>query len=268
MDNLRKSYLSNVKKVVVKVGSSTLTHESGLLNLNQIDILVRQLANLQNMDLEVTLVTSGAIAAGMGKLHLKKRPQTIPEKQAAAAVGQGILLHMYEKLFSEYGQTVAQILLTKEDLLDENRFSNCSNAMLSLLSQKVIPIINENDAVAVDEIKFGDNDTLSAEVAGLIGADLLIILSDINGFYDSNPKINKSARLIDFVEEITSEVETAAGDAGSKLGTGGMYTKIQAGKIASGYGTDMIIVNGSIPNILEQVIEGKNVGTFFKAKEK
>lgn len=268
MENFREGFLNNVKKVVVKVGSSTLTHESGLLNLNQMDILVRQLANLQNMDLEVTLVTSGAIAAGMGKLNLNKRPETIPEKQAAAAVGQGILLHMYEKLFSEYGQTVAQILLTKEDLMDKNRFLNCSNAMLSLLSQRVIPIINENDAVAVDEIKFGDNDTLSAEVAGLIEADLLIILSDINGFYDGNPKTNKSAKLVHFVEEITPDIEAAAGDTASSIGTGGMYTKIQAGKIASGFGTDMIIVNGSIPNILEQVIEGKNVGTLFKAKKK
>jgi glutamate 5-kinase len=263
----RKNYLGDVKRIVIKVGTSTLTHSSGLLNLARIESLVRQLADLHNQDYEVILVTSGAVGAGMGKLGLKTRPKTIPEKQAAAAVGQGILLHMYEKIFSEYGKTVAQILLTKDDFSSKHRSSNARNTFLELLKQKVIPIINENDAVVVNEIKVGDNDTLSALVASLIGADLLILLSDINGLYDDNPNVNPNAKLISFVESITSEIEKTASGAGTKLGTGGMTTKISAAKTATTSGTAMVIGNGSVAGILQSIVDGEEVGTLFKPKE-
>jgi glutamate 5-kinase len=263
----RKEYLSGISRVVVKVGTSTLTHSSGLLNLARIENLVRQLADLHNQNLEVILVTSGAVGAGMGRLGLKSKPKTIPEKQAAAAVGQGILLHMYEKLFSEYGKIIAQILLTKDDFSNRHRFLNARNTFFALLEKGVIPIINENDAVVVDEIKVGDNDTLSALVASLVEADLLILLSDIDGLYDDNPNTNPDAKLIHFVKNITPEIEGAASGAGTKLGTGGMTTKISAAKIAVSSGTAMIIANGAKSSILQQVVDGEEVGTLFKPKE-
>ncbi|WP_343769603.1 glutamate 5-kinase [Clostridium malenominatum] len=269
MDNLNKrnEYIQNAKTIVVKVGSSTLTYSNGLLNLNHIEGLVRQLSDLHNMGYNVVLVTSGAIGAGMGKLGLKERPKTIPEKQAAAAVGQGILMHMYEKVFSEYGKTVGQILLTKEDMTHPVRKNNAHNAFSSLLEQKVIPIINENDAVVVDEIKVGDNDTLSAYVAQLVEADLLILMSDIDGLYDCDPRKNKAAKLLDFIPEITEEIEACAGGAGSNLGTGGMATKINAAKISTSSGISMVIVNGENAKNLRYVLEGKDVGTWFEASK-
>ncbi|MTI71134.1 MAG: glutamate 5-kinase [Firmicutes bacterium] len=260
----RKKYLETVKRIVIKVGTSTITHPTGLLNLKRMDIIVRQITDILNKDMEVVLVTSGAIGAGMGQLGLKTRPKTIPEKQSAAAVGQGILLHMYGKFFSEYGKTIGQILLTQDDIEHPKRLLNAKNTCLTLFKQGVIPIVNENDAVVVDEIKFGDNDTLSALVAKLIDADLLIILSDIDGLYDSNPKLNPKAKLINQVDKITNELENLAGDAGTNLGTGGMVTKLKAGKIATSSGASMIIVNGSKPNIIYKVLEGEDVGTFFK----
>jgi glutamate 5-kinase len=267
MNTNREQYLKNVKRIVVKVGSSTLTHDTGNLNLNRIEKLVRQLVDIHNRNIEIVLVSSGAIAAGRGKLGLKTRPKTMPEKQAAAAVGQGILLHMYEKMFSEYGKTVAQILLTREDIAQRGRFLNSRNTFFALFEQGVIPIVNENDVVAVDEIKFGDNDNLSAMVASLVEADLLILLSDINGLYDSNPKYNTDAELIYDVEKITVEIEAAAGGAGSDLGTGGMATKIKAAKVAMASGTSMFILNGDINNIIIDAMSGKMVGTLFKAGE-
>lgn len=264
MTNNRKDYLKNVKRIVVKVGTSSLTHSTGLLNLNRIENLVRQLSDVHNRGIEVILVSSGAIAAGIGKLGLKARPKTIPEKQAAAAVGQGILLHMYEKLFSEYGKVVGQILLTREDISHRMRYLNASNTFYALLEQGVIPIVNENDAIVVDEIKFGDNDTLSAMVSSLVNADLLVLLTDIDGLYDSNPKTNPSAKFIHTVDKITDEIVASAGGAGSSLGTGGMITKINAGKIATASGSSMIIANGDTPNILNNILDGKEVGTFFK----
>ncbi len=203
----------------------------------------------------------------MGKLGLKSKPKTIPEKQAAAAVGQGILMHMYEKLFSEYGKTAAQILLTSEDMSDRKRFLNARNTFFSLFNQNVIPIVNENDAIAIDEIKFGDNDTLSAMVTTLVDGDLLLILSDIDGLYNVNPKANINAKLISYVEEITEKIKCAAGDAGSNLGTGGMITKLKAAEIAVSSGSSMIIANGSIPNIINRIFQGENLGTFFQATE-
>jgi len=261
----RKEYLQKVKRIVVKVGSSTLTHNTGYLNINRIERLVRQLVDINNREVEIVMVSSGAIAAGRGRLGLKKRPKTIPEKQAAAAVGQGILLHMYEKIFSEYGKVVAQILLTREDFSQRSRFLNARNTFFTLFEQGVIPIVNENDAIVVDEIKFGDNDNLSAMVASLVDADLLIILSDIDGLYDSNPKNNPNAKLIYNVEKITGEIEASAGGEGSDLGTGGMITKINAAKVASASGIPMLILNGSIDNIINDTLEGKEVGTLFIA---
>ncbi|AVX19970.1 MULTISPECIES: glutamate 5-kinase [Carboxydocella] len=263
----RKRYLKQVKRVVVKVGSSTLTHSSGRLNLQHMEALVHQLADLHNRGLQVILVTSGAVGAGIGKLGLKRRPRTIPEKQAAAAVGQGILLHMYEKLFAEYGQTVAQILLTREDVAHRSRFLNARNALFTLLKLEVIPIINENDAVAVEEIKFGDNDTLSALVASLVEADLLILLSDIAGLYEADPRSQPDARLLNWVAEITPEIEAMAGGAGTQLGTGGMATKIQAAKIAVSSGTAMVIADGSRPGVIQDILAGEEVGTWFKPQD-
>lgn len=262
--NSREKYIKDVKRIVVKVGSSTLTHPTGLLNITQIEHLVRQLADMHNKGIEVVLVSSGAIAAGIGKLGLKAKPKAMSGKQAAAAVGQGILMHMYEKLFSEYGKTVAQILLTREDMDHSSRFSNAKNTFSALLKQGVIPIVNENDAIAVEEIKFGDNDTLSAVVAKLTSADLLILLSDIDGMYDSNPKTNENAKLIHNISKITDEIRACAGGAGSSLGTGGMATKVHAAEIATSSGTSMIIVNGSNPNILTDIIDCKEVGTLFE----
>lgn len=270
MINDRKNYLDTVKRIVVKVGTSTLTHSSsGLLNLNRIDNLVRQLADLHNQGFEVILVTSGAVGAGMGKLGLKSKPKTIPEKQAAAAIGQGILMQMYEKFFSEYGQTIAQILITKEDITNRSRFLNARNTFFTLLEYGAIPIINENDAVVTDEIKIkvGDNDTLSALVSSLVEADLLIILSDIDGLFDNNPKDNPNAHVIHYVNEITEEIVKVAGGAGTNLGTGGMATKIKAARIAISSGTAMVIANGENPKIITDILSGNEIGTWFKPEE-
>lgn len=264
--NTRKEHIDKAKKIVVKVGTSTITYENGLLNFDRIDKLARQLSDLHNQGKDVVLVTSGAIGVGNAKLGINTKPKTIPEKQAAAAIGQGILLHIYEKSFSEYGQIVAQILLTKDDIKNKTRYNNAKNTFNELLNQGVIPIVNENDAIAIHEIKFGDNDTLSALVSSIINADLLILLSDIDGLYNSDPRINKDAELIDHVEKITEEIESFGGEAGSKLGTGGMYTKIKAAKIATSNGVSMIIANGDTDNIIKDIISNKKIGTLFSAK--
>lgn len=263
----RLNRIKNMKRIVIKVGTSTITHANGLLNLNQMESLVRQIADLHSQGYEVILVSSGSIAAGIGKLGLKTRPKTIPEKQVAAAVGQGILIHMYEKLFSEYGKIVAQILITKEDIHHRTRFLHVRNAFFSLLDQGVVPIVNENDAIAVDEIKLGDNDTLSAIVASISEADLLILLSDIDGLCEADPRIQPGAPLIHNVTEITSHIEKLAGGAGSSLGTGGMITKINAAKIATASGTAMVIVNGSRRGVINEIIRGDDVGTWFQEKQ-
>lgn len=267
MEKNREAKLTNIKRVVIKVGSSTLTHSTGLLNLRSLDNIVKQLTDLSNRGVEVVLVTSGAIAAGVGKLGLSSKPKTIPEKQAAAAIGQGVLLHMYEKFFSEYGKTIGQILLTREDMDNEERYENARNTFFSLFQLGVIPIVNENDAIIVDEIKIGDNDTLSAIVAKLVEADLLIILSDIDGLYDSNPKTNPEAKLVNYVEKITHAIEASAGGAGSTLGTGGMITKIKAAKLAVSSGSHMVIANGTYTNTITDIYDGKEIGTFFEANK-
>jgi len=256
-------FLKETQRLVVKVGSSTLTYPTGKLNLYQLERLVRELADLKHQGLEIILVTSGAVGAGMGKLGLEERPKTIPEKQALASIGQGILMHMYEKFFSEYGETVAQVLLTREDLTNRGRYLNARNTLLTLLRLGVIPIVNENDTVVFEEIKFGDNDTLAALVAGLVDADLLVLLSDIDGLYTADPRQDSTAQLIKVVEELTPEITKQAGGSGTKLGTGGMMTKLQAAKIASNSGIPMMVTNGSREGVMREIIRGVNPGTLF-----
>ena len=266
MGNARQR-LQEAKRIVVKVGTSTLTHETGKLNLNRIDKLISEIADLKNQGKEMILVSSGAIAAGLGKLGLDKKPDSIPEKQAVAAIGQGVLMHIYEKLFAEYGQVMGQVLLTKENSVQHHQYIHSRNSLLAQLAMGAVPVINENDAVAVDEIKIGDNDNLSAMVATLVDADALIILSDIEGLYTANPATHPEAELISEIPEITPQVESIAGGAGSKLGTGGMMTKIQAAQIAMSAGVTMVIASGSREGVLREVLTGQNIGTVFPARE-
>lgn len=252
-------------RIVIKVGTSTLAHQSGRLNIRRVEELCKVISDLKNMGNEIVLVSSGAIGMGAGKLGLSERPKDIPGKQAAAAVGQCELMYTYDKLFSEYRHTVAQILLTGSDIQDEKRRENFHNTMFRLLGFGALPIVNENDTVATDEIVIGDNDTLGAEIAVSVSADLLILLTDIDGLYKEDPRKNPNAELIHEVSEITPEIEKLAGGKGSALGTGGMYTKIQAGKKATAAGIEMVIVNGSRPQNLYDIIEGKQAGTRFLA---
>lgn len=262
-----KEQLKSVRRIVVKIGTSTLTHGTGKLNLNLIDKLARELVNIANEGKEIIMVSSGAVGVGMGKLGMCQKPKSIPEKQAAAAVGQGILLHMYEKMFGEYGQAVAQVLLTRDDISDRTRYLNARNTLTTLLKLGVIPIINENDTVAWEEIRLGDNDNLAALVAGLTDADLLILLSDIDGLYNDNPRKNNDAYLIPLIEEITPQIEALAGGAGTDFGSGGMITKIQAAKVAVNSGIPMVIANGADPIVIREILEGKDVGTLFVPRE-
>lgn len=259
--------LKEARRVVVKVGTSTLAHDTGRLNLYRIDHLLRELADLMNEGREIILVSSGAIAAGLGKLGLTKKPDSIPEKQAVAAIGQGVLMHIYEKFFAEYGKTIGQVLLTKENAVRHNQYRHSRDALLALLAMGVVPVINENDAVAVDEIKIGDNDNLSAMVATLVDADALIILSDIDGLYTANPATHPEAKLIHEIPEITPEVIKMAGGPGSSLGTGGMATKLQAAQIAMSAGVNMVIASGSREGLLRRILKGEEIGTVFPARE-
>ena len=250
-------------RIVIKVGTSTLTHGTGRLNIRRVEELCQVLSDIKNAGHEIVLVSSGAIGMGVGKLRLRERPQDMPSKQAAAAVGQCELMYVYDKLFSEYNHTAAQILLTGEDMRDETRHRNFANTMLRLLAWDAIPVINENDTVATDEIAVGDNDTLSALVAVSVKADLLIVLSDINGLYTADPRTHPEAELIPEVRELTDAVLAAAGGSGSALGTGGMATKLAAARLCMEAGTDMLILNGAKPAVLYDVIEGKPLGTRF-----
>jgi len=258
-------FLSSVRRLVVKIGSSTLTHPSGKLNLFRLEHLVREIADLKHRGLEIILVTSGAVSAGLGKLSLIDKPENIPEKQALASIGQGLLMHMYEKLFTEYGQIVAQVLLTREDFMQQERCRNARNTLLTLLRYQAIPIINENDTVAFEEIKFGDNDTLAALLAGLLTADLLILLSDIDGLYTADPHQEINAELIKVVRRLTPEILALAGGTGTRRGSGGMITKLEAAKIAGNAGIPMLLVNGSRGGVLGEIMRGHNPGTLFLA---
>lgn len=250
-------------RVVIKVGTSTLTHSTGRLNIRRVETLCKVLSDIKNAGHEVVLVSSGAIGMGVGKLKLHARPQDMPGKQAAAAVGQCELMYVYDKLFSEYNHTAAQILLTGEDMRDEKRHGNFANTMLRLLEWGAIPVINENDTVATDEIAVGDNDTLSALVAVSVKADLLVLLSDIDGLYTADPRTHADAALIPEVAELTPAILAAAGGRGSALGTGGMATKLTAASLCMEAGVDMIIMNGSRPAALYDVLAGEAVGTRF-----
>ncbi len=250
-------------RIVVKVGTSTLAHSTGNINIRHVEELCKVLADLKNAGNEIILVSSGAIGMGVGKLSLKEKPSDMPTKQAAAAVGQCELMYAYDKLFSEYNHTVAQILLTGLDLEDPTRYHNIKNTMTRLLELNVLPIINENDTVNTDEISVGDNDTLGAIVAVSMHADLLVLLSDIDGLYTADPHKDSEAKLISEIREITPEIEALGGKSNSGLGTGGMATKLSAAKRCIDRGTDVVIANGSSPAVLYDIVEGKSVGTRF-----
>ena len=253
-------------RIVVKVGTSTLAHRTGHMNIRRVEALCKVLSDVKNAGHEVILVSSGAIGMGVGKLSLSRRPEDIPTKQAAAAVGQCELMYTYDRLFSEYNHTVAQLLVTGDDVADEVRRAHFHNTLYRLLELGALPVINENDTVATDELGIGDNDTLSAIVAATVEADLLVLLSDIDGLYTADPRADANARLIPVVESITPEIEALAGDPGTSLGTGGMVTKLRAAKIAAEAGIDMVIANGQRPDLIYDIIGGKPVGTRFKGR--
>ena len=255
-------------KMVIKVGTSTLAHTTGRLNIKRIELLCKIVSDLRNAGHEIILVSSGAIGMGVGKLNLTERPRDVAGKQAAAAVGQCELMYTYDKLFSEYNHTVAQILLTADDLRNEERHSNFENTMKRLLEMQVLPIINENDTVATEEIGIGDNDTLSAFVAVSVGADMLVLLSDIDGLFTADPHKDPTATLIERVDGIDDYIRSLGGGKGSALGTGGMVTKLRAAEIATEGGCDMIIANGADPDCLYAIAEGKPVGTRFYSQTK
>lgn len=259
--------IDDKKRIVIKVGTSTLTHKTGRLNIRRMERFVKVLADLQNSGKEIVLVSSGAIGLGMSKMGLPERPKDTPMKQACAAVGQCELMYIYDKLFGEYNLNVAQILLTKY-IIDTPRKNNVENTFEKLISHNVIPVVNENDTVAIDELELelGENDSLAALVAIMSHSDMLVILSDIDGLFDGNPKDNPDAKLIPVVNEITDDIRALAGGAGSGLGTGGMITKIHAAEIAMGAGIDMAILNGRNPSVLYDLFDGKDVGTIFTSK--
>lgn len=258
--------INSMQRIIIKVGTSTLTHKTGRVNIRAIENLVKAIADIKNSGKEVILVTSGAIGLGMAKLGLNERPKDTPSKQACAAIGQTELMNLYERFFGEYNIPVAQVLLTKYIIADERR-DHVENAFEKILTYGAIPIVNENDVVAIDELELevGENDSLAAIVATLVKADLMIILSDIDGLYDSDPRTNPNAKLIRRVTNITEEIESGAKGAGSKFGTGGMATKVKAAKICLSGGTAMIITNGSDTANLYDIFDDKEVGTLFQA---
>lgn len=258
--------LKDVKRIVVKVGTSTLTYSTGKTNIRRMHKLVSVLSDIVNSGIEVALVTSGAIGVGAGKLGLPEKPRDTAGKQAAATIGQCELMFMYDKLFGEYGHTVGQLLITKSDVENDERRQNLINTFNRLFDFGAIPVINENDSVAVEEIVYGDNDSLSAIVAKLIGADALIILTDIDGLYDANPTESEDAKLIPLVTEINDELFAIAGGHGSRFGTGGMVTKLHAAQIAMEAGIDTIVMNGENPTEIYKALDGKQIGTFFKGR--
>lgn len=259
--------LKKAKRIVIKVGTSTITYANGKRNFSQIDRLAREISDLQNQGKEMILVTSGAVAVGVDRMGLPGKPKTIPGKQAAAAVGQGVLMHTYEKFFADYGQIVAQVLITKTEAIDRHRYTNTRNTFMELMRQRVIPIVNENDVVALDELKIGDNDNMSALVAGIVDADLVIILSDVDGLYTANPQTHPDAVIVPEVAEITPEIEASAGGVGSARGTGGMATKIQAAKAATSSGIHLVIASGTDKNAITRVLQGEELGTLFVSRE-
>ena len=255
-------------RIVIKIGTSTLTYATGRLHIRRVEALCRTVADLKNAGHEIILVSSGAIAMGVGKLGLRERPADMPGKQAAAAVGQCELMYTYDRLFASYNHTVAQLLMTGDDFRNEARHENFSNAVTRLLALGVLPVINENDTVSTEEIAVGDNDSLGAIVAVSVHADLLVLLSDIDGLYTADPRHDPTARLIPVVEEITPAMLESANGAGTALGTGGMQTKLSAARIATGAGVEMVIANGERPRELYDIVAGKPIGTRFLAGKK
>ena len=254
-------------RIVVKVGTSTLAHPGGRLNIRNVEELVKVLSDLKNAGHEIILVSSGAIGMGIGKLNMDRSHMDMPAKQAAAAVGQCELMHTYDTLFLKYSHTVGQILITGEDIENPERRTNFENTMKTLLKFGALPVVNENDTVATTEINsVGDTDTLGAIIAKTIDADILILMSDIDGLFTADPNRNPDARLIETVDEITKEIEAFAGDACSNLGTGGMATKIGAAQMVTESGCDMVIINGNYPDKLYDIVEGKSAGTLFRAR--
>lgn len=262
-----RSVIQKAGTVVVKVGTSTLTYENGKLNLKRLEQIARILTDVKNSGKKVVLVSSGAIGVGMSKMGLKERPKEVKGVQAVSAVGQCELMSIYDRLFSEYNTIVGQILMTKDVIINPERKENAINTFSALLESDILPIVNENDSVSVDEIKFGDNDTLSAIVARLTNADALIILSDIDGLYDQDPRHSETAKIIPEVSQITDEIKNMACGAGSKRGTGGMITKLTAAEIATDAGIQVVIANGKDPHIIYRILEGKEVGTIFMGKK-
>lgn len=258
----------NTKKmrIVIKIGSSSLTSLHGEISRRKLENLADEIVQLKDDGHEVLLVSSGAVAAGYRKLGCLDRPSTLPEKQAAASIGQGLLMEAYSDLFWSHGYVASQILITRSDFSDENRYNNVRNTLNVLLERGIIPIVNENDTVTIDRLKFGDNDTLSAKVAGLVNADMLSILSDIDGLYNADPRKNSQAQLLEQVHEITPEIEAAAGDSGSSVGTGGMMSKINAVKIAMASGIPSFLGKAGTPNILYNAVYQKAKGTYFESK--
>ena len=251
-------------RIVIKIGTSTITHPTGRLNIRQMEALCKVLSDLKNAGNEVILVSSGAIGMGVGKLSLSARPKDMPTKQAAAAIGQCELMYIYDKLFSEYNHIVAQLLITAPDLAEGgSRKAHFHNTLARLLELGALPVINENDTVSTDEIVIGDNDTLSAIVSATVSADLLILLSDIDGLYDRDPRRDPDAKLIETVPVIDARILSLAGDKGSELATGGMVTKLHAAQIATAAGCEMVIANGEKPEVLYDIVDGKRVGTRF-----
>jgi glutamate 5-kinase len=259
---MRTILLAHIRRVVIKIGTGVISGDTGL-DLAQVESLCQDIVELRRRGLEVVVVSSGAVAAGKGELGISGRPQTIPLKQAAAAIGQSRLMRAYKDAFRPHGVTVAQVLLTRDDLANRRRYLNARNTLMTLLEYGVVPIINENDTVVVDEIRFGDNDNLSAMVTNLVEAQLLAILSDVDGLYDCDPRHNQEARLITEVERINEEIEAMAGDETSLLGTGGMATKIKAAKRATLFGAGTAIINGRTPHNLCYLFDGHELGTYF-----
>lgn len=253
-------------RIVIKIGTSTLAYATGQLNIRRVEALCKTMSDIRNAGHELILVSSGAIGMGVGKLGLRSRPQDIPTKQAAAAVGQCELMYIYDKLFSEYHHTVAQLLITADNLTSEIRHTNFTNTLNRLLELGVVPIINENDTVATEEIVIGDNDTLAARVAQSVGAELLILLSDIDGLYTADPHTNPNAKLIPLVRGLDESIKKLAGVSSTPQGTGGMVTKLRAAELCFDCGCEMVIANGNNPAALYDIVEGKPVGTRFVEK--
>lgn len=260
--------LKQSKRIVVKVGTSTLTYENGRLNLKCIERMAWVLSDLVNQGKEVVLVTSGAIGVGTARLAFSERPKEMKKKQAAAAVGQAVLIQIYQNFFKEYNQAIAQILLTKEEIQNEERKNNTLNTLHTLLNLGIVPIINANDTISTYEIEFSDNDNLSAMVAEMVEADLLILLTDIDGLYDKDPRIHTNAKRISYISEVTEQIHKMAGQKGSKFSVGGMATKVQAAEVCQKAGVNMVVAAGDEPTIIHKIIDGEDVGTFFEGKKK